>query len=85
MHRILKVKLVTTLHYPLKHHQMDNWGVYISNLMDVFVAVYLPALRVLSCTSVSFKILKDVGMELPKSVETRKHPGSKTGDDGMQQ
>ena len=30
-------------------------------------------------------MLKDVGMEVPKSVETRKHPCSKTGDDGMQQ
>ena len=33
----------------------------------------------------SFKILKDVVMEVPKSVESRKHPCSTIGDDVMQQ
>ena len=28
---------------------------------------------------------KHVGMEVPKSIETRKHLCSKVGDDGMQQ
>ena len=28
-------------------------------------------------------MLKDVGMEVPKIVETRKHPWSKTGEDGI--
>ena len=30
------------------------------------------------------KMLKDVEMEVPNSVETRKHSCSKTDDDGMQ-
>ena len=29
--------------------------------------------------------MKDVGMEVPKSIETRKDLCSKAGDDGMQQ
>ena len=33
----------------------------------------------------SFEMLKDVGVEVPKSVETKKHQCSKTGGDGMQQ
>ena len=33
----------------------------------------------------SFKMLKGVGMEVAKSVETRKYPCSKRDDDGMQQ
>ena len=28
-------------------------------------------------------MLKGLGMEVPKSIETRKYPCSKTGDDGM--
>ena len=40
----------------------------------------------LHATSVKiFKMLKDVEMEVTKSVKTRKYPCSKTGDDGMQQ
>ena len=35
------------------------------------------------CKNISLKMLKDEGMAGPKSVETRKHPRSKTGDDGM--
>ena len=31
------------------------------------------------------KMMRHVGMEVPKSIETRKHLGSKAGDDGMQQ
>ena len=33
----------------------------------------------------SFKMLKGVGMEVAKSVNTWKYPCSKTDDDGMQQ
>ena len=36
-------------------------------------------------TSVKFKTLKDVGMGVPKNVETRMHPCSKTGDHDIQQ
>ena len=30
-------------------------------------------------------MMRHVGMEVPKSIETRKHLCSKAGDDGMQQ
>ena len=32
-----------------------------------------------------FKMLKDVGMEVSKGIETKKQLCSKTGDDGMKQ
>ena len=36
-------------------------------------------------TSVKAVSLKDVGIEVPKSIERRTHPCSKAGYDGMQQ
>ena len=33
----------------------------------------------------NMKMMRHVGMEVPKSIETRKHVCSKAGDDGMRQ
>ena len=50
------------------------------SVIGVYVQRCSERLNVNKC---SFKMLKDVGMEVPKNVETRMHPWSKTGDDGM--
>ena len=55
-------------------------------LMHIFLAVHTVKTSEASVVKAFLlKMLKDVGMVMPKSVETRKRPCSKTGDEGMQQ
>ena len=59
---------------------------FLYTIMETILVVYLcrgglPELHYMT----TFKMLKDVGMTVPKSVEARKHPHSKARDDGMHQ
>ena len=60
-------------------HIQSVWKEIKHNYLEVIFlslpsVVFMHKLNVNKCKTFSFKALKDVGMEVLKSVETRKHP-----------